>query len=281
MAMNNTAPTNAEIVNHDSFAKLKAKNRRKNLRRKLFSLIVILLLCGALAFLCITLFFGLKTTKVIGNSKYSAEDIIKACNFDSSTNLLSISYAKTEEKLRAQFPYIGKVEFERKLPSTLVITVNEDVPTFYTEIYGDWFLLSEDLRIISRHDSSEAIKVKDLDVIKIKLPSVSYAVSGEKVQFTYKANYTSMTNFLHDLKSLNLIDDIGFIDATNRYHISVYSSDGRYKILLGDASELETKLLFINKIIKTSFSNMTIAEINAELVSSITVLKQNERFRFD
>lgn len=282
--MNNVKPhstSTAELVNQDSFERLKNKNRHKEIRRKLFSILIAVLLCLLLIIVCIVLFFGMKSTVVTGNIKYSDEEIISACGFDSSTNLFGIDFDDTSAAIKKQLPYIDSISFERKLPSTLLIKVNEDAPTFYTEISGDWFILSNNLRIISRYDSKGSVEIQDLGLIRIMLPEVSYAVTGEEMRFVRDANRDFIIKFIDQLNEINLIPDIQCIDASDRYHICIYSSNGRFKILVGDASELDVKLLFTSKVIDSAFGEMTVATINAEQTESVVVLKQNERFVFD
>ena len=51
--------TNAELVNNDSFLRLRAKNRYKEFGRRIFYVFVALILIAIVAFVCITVFFGL------------------------------------------------------------------------------------------------------------------------------------------------------------------------------------------------------------------------------
>ena len=274
-------PSNAEIINQDSFEKLKAKSRHKKIFRRLFSIVFTVAICALFGFICVILFFGLKETEVIGNVKYKSDDIINACGFDDSTNLFSIDIDETAKKIKSKFSYISSVEFEKKLPSKLIIKVTEDSPSYHAEIAGDWFMMSNDLRVISRFESKPDLLSQGMDTEMIKLPEVLYAVVGEKVHFLRDATLSYMTDFLADLKENDTLDEIDCIDASDKYHINIYTSSNRYRIMLGDGSNLDSKLLLVKKVIETSFDDSFIATLNAEVDNSVVIIAQNERFSYE
>ena len=126
--------SNAELINNDSFLKLKTKNKHKEIRRKLFYLFIGIALTVFVAVICIVVFFGLKNVEIRGNSKYTEEQILKACGFSKADNLLALDLDKAEEKIKAKCPYVSDVSFKIVLPSTLIITVVEDAPSYCTVI---------------------------------------------------------------------------------------------------------------------------------------------------
>ncbi len=274
-------PTNAELVNQDSFERLRSKNRRKEIRRRIFYFIVAAVLIAAIGAVCVALFFGLKQTEVRGNSRYTTEEILSVCGFTSDTNLFAIDFGKTEEALKKAYPYIREVSFERILPSTLVITVTEDAPRYCAEIHGDWFLLTDDLRVISRHDLYEEVSVLSLPVTYLFLPEVDYAVAGEHVRFAQASAYKYMTAFLNELTAHPFFKTVDCIDASDRYHIALYAEDGRYLVEIGNTESLDTKLRFVAKVLEDpTFTNTTFASINVEYVKQVIVLKQDKPFEF-
>jgi len=276
-----SAPTNAELVNRDSFEKLRSKNRRREIGRRVFYFFIALLLIASVAAVCIALFFGLKQTEVQGNLRYSEEEILSVCGFTADTNLFAIDFEKTERALLEAFPYLRDVSFRRVLPSTLVIRVTEDAPRYCAEIHGDWFLLAHDLRVISRHDLYEEIEVLSLPLIYLYLPEVDYAVAGEHVRFSQASSYKYMTSFLDELTAHDFFKTVQCIDASDRYHIDLYASNGRFLVKIGNTESLDTKLRFVTKVLEDpTFTQTTIASINVEYVKQVIVLKQDKPFSY-
>lgn len=272
--------SNAELINNDSFLKLKTKNKHKELRRKLFYLLVGITLTVLVAIICIVVFFGLKNVEIKGNSKYSEEDILKASGLSKADNLFGLDLKKAEEKIKNKCPYVSNVDFKIVLPSTIIINVTEDAPSYCTEIYGDYFLLSEDLRIISKHDMYEELEVLSLPIIYLKLPEVSRAVAGEVIKFDKNSSYDHIIDLLGNLKLQSIHSQIDCVDTSDRYHIVLYANDCRYKINLGTSDNLDTKLKFVNKVIEEEYDDGAIVSFNVEKVNQIVVLEQEFLFEF-
>ncbi len=272
--------SNAELVNNDSFLKLRSKNKRKEIGRKIFYVAVGVSLTALIAIVCVVVFFGLKKVEIRGNSRYTEEQILEACGFSPSDNLFGVDLKKAEKDIIKKYPYISKVTFKRVLPSTLIITVTEDAPSYCAEIYGDYFLLSEDLRIISKHDIYEDIEVLDMPVIYLKLPQVERAVQGERIVLDKDSNYDHIIEFLSLLKEQEIYNRTDCIDASDRYHLVLYTDGSRYKIDIGTKDNLDTKIKFVKKVIETAFNQYSIVAINVEKVNQIVVRELDEPFEY-
>ncbi len=278
---NQNEPTNAELVNQDSFEKLRSKNRRKEILRRIFYIVIAVLLVAVIGVVCITVFFGLKSVEIRGNSRYSTSDILSVCDFSSDTNLFAIDFEATEAAIVKNCPYIREVSFRRVLPSTLIMTVVEDTPKYCAEIHDDWFLLSDDLRVISRHDIYEEVSILSLPITYLLLPEVDYAVAGEVVRFSQPSAFNYLKSFLTEISAHSFYEQVECIDTTDRYHINLYAGEGKYLISIGNSESLDTKLRFVAKVLEDpTFTSTTIASINVEYVNHVIVLKQDRPFSY-
>lgn len=272
--------SNAELVNNDSFLKLRSKNKRKEIGRKIFYFVVGVSLTVLIATVCIVVFFGLKNVEIKGNVRYTEEQILEACGFSASDNLFGIDLKKVEKDIIKKYPYISNVSFKRVLPSTLVIKITEDAPSYCAEIYGDYFLLSSDLRIISKHDIYEDIEMMDMPVIYLKLPQVERAVQGERVVFDKESNYDHIIEFLALLRKHEVYNRTDCIDASDRYHLVLYTDGSRYKIDIGTSDNLDTKIKFVKKVIETHFNENSIVAINVEKINQAVGREHDEPFKY-
>ena len=276
----NNEMTNAELVNNDSFLRLKAKNRHKEIGRRIFYVFVALFLIAFVAVVCIAVFFGLNKVEIKGNSKYTEEQILKACELSSADNLLTLDLDAVEERIYKACPYISDVSFKIALPSTLIVTVTEDAPSYCTEIYGDYFLLSEDLRVISKHDLYEDIEILDIPIIYLKLPQVERAVAGEKIVFDKNSSYNHTVDFLCSLKEQPIYGSLNCVDATDRYHLTLYANEKRHRIEIGTSDNLDTKLKFVAKVVEEAYNEFSIVSFNVEKVNAIVVLERDTLFEY-
>ncbi len=272
--------SNAELVNNDSFLRLRSKNKRKEIGRRIFYIAVGAALITLITAVCIVVFFGLKRVEIRGNSRYTEEEILEACGFSPSDNLFGADLARARDEIIKSCPYISKVTFKRVLPSTIIVTVTEDAPSYCAEIYGDYFLLSEDLRIISKHEMYEDIEILGLPIVYLKLPQVERAVSGERIIFDKDSNYRHLTDFLSELRKQEIFKRTDCVDASDRYHLVLYTDGSRYKIDIGTSDSLDTKIKFVKKVIEEAFDQYSIAAINVERVNQIVVRELDTPFQF-
>ena len=115
-------------------------------------------------------FFTVDSIEVRGNNRYTAEEIINIAHAVPGHNLLYNPGKQEIVSYLEQNPYIKSAEVTRKLPSTLVITVNERVQACAFK-YDDDFLIMDDEGILLKKTRTEPkiTMVKGMIVSKIKL----------------------------------------------------------------------------------------------------------------
>ena len=103
-------------------------NRKRKRGRRRFGLLF-KLLCGAAlvaaATLGATVFFQVETIAVVGNSRYTAQEVIDASGVQIGDNLFQMNKNQISQQILQRLPYVGEVSPQRGLPSTLTIQVTE------------------------------------------------------------------------------------------------------------------------------------------------------------
>ncbi len=274
----------SELVNSESLKTLNAKTRRRQILRTIFYVVIAaLLLAGAFA-AGIALLFRLRTVEVSGNERYPTDEMVEASGIRLNTNLLFIDTEEAERKIAEAFPYIRNVTVAKAYPDRIRITVMEDTAKWYGKIWDQWFILTADLRVMEKIPGPEyAESYEDAVLRRVKLPPVNYAVVGEKIVFGSATAYEYTVSFLDELTSIDIFEKLEFIDASDRYHITLYMNDHRYKMMIGDSAAIEAKIRLIEKIISDSddIDQITIASFNAEYVNPIIYRKENELYSYE
>lgn len=115
-------------------------NRKRKRGRRRFGLLF-KLLCGAAlvaaATLGATVFFQVETIAVVGNSRYTAQEVIDASGVQIGDNLFQMNKNQISQQILQQLPYVGEVSPQRGLPSTLTIQVTEISAAAQVEVYQD------------------------------------------------------------------------------------------------------------------------------------------------
>lgn len=268
----------AEILNNDSFERLKNKKTRRVVVRRISYVLISVVVCAIFVIVCVSLFFKVSDIRVEGCSRYAPENLIQASGIETEQNMYSISEKKLNSILTEKYPYINKVRITRELPSTLVIKITEDEPVFYTEIYGESFVLSNDMRVLENVQSAERLAECREYLIKISLPSPSRVVLGEEVEFSKKSSYDYMMVILDAMKADGIYSRVNSINASDKFGIYIIADNRRLKIILGDNSNILEKLNFMYAIMDEYIKENTIASIDVSYTDSAVATFENELF---
>lgn len=72
-----------------------------------------------------TVFFQVEQIEVAGNSRYTQEEIVAATGIEPGDNLFRMNKFAIQDHVLEQMPYVEDILIRRRLPSTIVITVEE------------------------------------------------------------------------------------------------------------------------------------------------------------
>jgi len=232
---------NESTLSSIKYYKHTAKLKELFLRRLLPVILILGFLFGFVLY-----FFRLQHLYFVNLNGYDAEDIFRAIDVRKNQFIFTISDSAIEKRLRAQFPYIEDVEVELALPDTVNLIFTEDSALFYTQMYDEYFVISESMRVLARCDTEEELEP---GLRRITLPPVSYAVVGHELRFFDVSYLPFLTSFLDVIETSDIYRHISAMDLSNRFDI-VLSYDDRLEIELGDNENLETRLLFIKSTIE-------------------------------
>lgn len=150
----------------------KREKKRKAIRRRtaFWTGLSIILLSIAGFLFSISGFFTVDSIEVKGNSHFTAEEIINIAHAVPGRNLLYHTDEKPITDYLEQNPYIKSASVTRKLPSTLVITVEERTEAICFN-YDDDYLIMDDEGILLKKTRTEPkiTNVKGFVVTRIRL----------------------------------------------------------------------------------------------------------------
>lgn len=136
-------------------ARKKRDRRRRRRGRfglfyKLLSILVIFaaLLIGSVAF------FRVNEVTVMGNQRYSAQEIAAASGVSAGDNLFLVNKPQTARAIMKRLPYVKNVTPIRRLPDTLELRVTESAAVAAVEAEGSWWLLDESGKLLEQGDAA-------------------------------------------------------------------------------------------------------------------------------
>ncbi len=244
---NNPEISNAELVNRDTFERLMAKKRHKIIFRRINYILISIVLCFVFIIVCMALFLKIEDIKVVGNERYSEEQIVYSSGIEVGQNLYAINKKSAKGLIMSDYPYINEVVIRRTLPSTLTFRITEEIPIYYTEICGEYFVLSSTLRVLEKTDADPNLNRED-KLVLLLLSDVKSAIVGQEIEFTKQLAFDYIGTFIKNVTEHEIASELTEIDISSKYNIYVTYQD-RFRIYLGDNSETEMKLTFAKLMI--------------------------------
>jgi cell division protein FtsQ len=221
--------------NKDS--KRRMRKRKRILNFVLFVMIITLLYLFAFK----TKFFDVKSIEVSGNKKMSYEKIVNTSTFIKGENIFRVSKKLGEESLN-RLPYIKNVKIKRKLPSTMIIEVEERKEIAIVPYIGSFVYIDDDGYILSiegKKGETQLPQIFGLELVDLE--------AGENLFDKLEGNdIRDFIVFSEQAKLLQLMKYINFSDNNN----TKVQLNNDIKVAFGPLDNVKYKLSFLSKILK-------------------------------
>lgn len=220
------------------------KRRRKivDKHKKTAFLFKVLLIVFVIAtfFVATTVFFKINDITVVGESRYTDEQIISSTGIEIGDNLMFIEKISIAKNMFNELLYLDEVKINRLFPDVLEITVKDSVAAFTFSEDGQNILLDTNGKYLENiEDSTGYIQIIGLEPLLLHI--------GDNIFETYVPSSQLLEQIITSLKSHNLLSDIKVIDITKDYEIKLKYTD-RFDVLIGDNTELDKKILFLSTV---------------------------------
>lgn len=238
-----------------------ARARRRRRRAILFYLFTFLLVIAAAVTLSLTVLFRIDTIRVENTSAYSQEEILEACGIQTGENLFLADVDQAAQEIDEKLPLTGGVSVARKLPATLVITVEEPVLSAAFEQDGQYVVLSNEEKVV-QITGTQPDGCPVVAGLKLKDPQ-----EGKKAVAEDAKTLDALNRITKTLESCQL-SDITRIDVSDIYQMMVVYQ-GRIRILLGTSNDLETKISAAKKIVEGELGEKEKGELDVSLTRDL------------
>lgn len=225
-----------DIKSKESLQKFVRRSRNRKSLGKLGRMALFVALAAVFVTLAMAAMFRVRTIEVAGTTRYSAQQVIVVSGISEGDSLFS---SPDLSVLHDRLPYIKSAKISRKLPYTITITVSEDSAGYYCELYGEYFALSEDLRVLERADSDEGF-VSD-GYVRLELPAIDSAVVGGRIVFESDADDKYVSAYVSAMQDSTLKYRVTAFDLRDKFDLKLIC-DGIYLVEIGDGEDLATKL---------------------------------------
>lgn len=225
-----------------------AGERRRFVERKrgLLMGLMITVMFVVIMLLIYKVLFVVRNVTVVGAEKYTPEQIELAAGVERGDNLYSFRGSKVSENVTLACPYIKSVAVDREIPSDVTYTVTEDEAAYYAVIFGEYKILSRELRVLETAESAEKIPE---GLIKLKLPAVAYSVTGRGIRLADERRDYGMREVLRAVEECGLMPRLTTVDLRDQFDVSIVV-ESHIKLIVGDTANISRKLKVAEKVLE-------------------------------
>lgn len=236
---------------------------------------IFILKCTMLSVLFITLIlcamfsplFNIKTIEVQGNEKMTENEIISLSQIQINENTFQLNKGKIKKRIKEN-AYINQVTIKRKLPSGIIITVEERKPAYLLEYGGGYLYLDKQGYFLEI-----AQEKLELPILQEASTDTTEFVVGNRLNEKDLEKLPILARIM-ELAQINSIDSlITRIDIGEKEDIKLIFETKQKTAYLGDSSNLNTKILTIKSILEKEEGKA------GEIFVNMDLNKENPMFR--
>lgn len=231
-------------------AKLKEVRRRQNLIIAAVILAIGSLLVGAV-YLYTSDIWDIRRVEVTGAKRLAKPEIVAALGLEPRTSLLKFA-GEVHARRLAKLPWLKKVTFSRRLPSTLVVVVEERRPLFAVKAAGNSYVVDEEGFVIAEGEELSA-GLTPLESLRVR-----------RVRVGHKITSAAFRNAARTLRSFDAATrgTIMTVSAPSVDQLSIWTDDD-VEIVLGRAGNTGFKMSVARKIIQTNPTKVVYIDVTA------------------
>ena len=139
--------------------------------------IFLTVICVALV-LGMSVFFRVSKVEVVGNSIYTAEEVVDASGIGKGDNLFFINRFSAASRIFSKLPYVDKAKVTRALPNRVTITIQESSAMAYVKADDGYWVVDQNCKLLKSVTDSELTGLARIDGITPVEPKVGEVLNA-------------------------------------------------------------------------------------------------------
>ena len=208
--------------------------------------ILTFLLVSVVLFFGVSVFFRIHEFTVIGDTRYSTEEIAAASGISRGNNLIFIRPEEAVRNIERNLPYVANAQVTRRFPSRVEIQITEALALAYVPYGTRYVILDRAAKVLEIADERPDGMISILGVEIAEAPR-----AGENLSFgeAERQRLVYVQDILNMLQQLGLYPNVLQIDMENLLDPTLYY-DGRLIVRLGPNRQLPRKMNLLRSILE-------------------------------
>lgn len=243
------------------------EKERKNVRRKIVTRIVLLVLILIFIFVCLTIspIFNVEEIEVKGNSKVSSERIISVSEIKKYKNMFLFKKSSATKRILETESYIESAKIKRNIPNKITIYVKEREPILQIKLEDDTYVYINNQGYVVQFSEEKLDKVPVIKKVETDL------INLKTKENTIRLNENDLNSLGIILKMMSIMKDyeidsyIEGFDISNSNDLIIFLNQKNKKVHFGSCSDLNTRILYLKKILEDTKNEKGEIFINGNL----------------
>lgn len=227
--------------------------------------IIIIAVCSLFLFLSSS-FFNIKEVIVENNELVSTEEILSLIQIKGK-NIFSVNTKSLNKKLKEN-AYIESVSIKRNLPNKITLDLEERKIKYMIQLGEAYIYINNQGYILDKNSEK-----KDVPILVGVVTDASNFQIGNRLDVADLAKIDITNRIIECASNNGILPLISKIDISNPKNYTLYLESERKTVYLGDCSNLNTRILYVNAIIEQE------SGIEGEIFVNVDLNTQNVYFR--
>ncbi len=239
-------------------------------------LILALIIIGALIVLFLTSVFNIAEFDTVNEGRYTPEELAEAGEIKKGEKIYSADLERAERLILEEFTEIGSIRVSRDLPNRIIFEPVYASAKYYIELYGEFYTLSDSLRVLERVESRSYCT--SLRLVRLYLPEIRRAVAGEVLSFAEENASEYISRMLSAVSDSDLYGQIDKLYIESKFECHAVKTDS-FKISFGECRDEKIKLQMAMRVMEEGgYYTQTGVFIDASDASQVSVaVRKNEK----
>lgn len=258
---------------------MSARNQKKSRAGSYLTvggLILALLVIGTLIVCFLTSILNIAEFSTANEGRYSPQELAEAAGIELGDKIWSVDVKDAERKILDTYTEIGSVKVKRDLPDKIVFEPVYASAKYYIALYGEYYTLSDGLRVLERVASKNYCT--GLRLVLLELPEIRRAVAGEVLSFADESAVEYVGRMLSAVSESDLYGMIDKLSIKNKFESFALKNDF-FKITFGEVKDENLKIKMALRVMEDGgYHTRTGVFVDATDASEVTVaVRKNEK----
>ena len=240
-------------------AKKRRKSKKKKINKKILGFFSIIILVAIIVVLALTApIFNITKIEINGNEKVSKDTIIALSGIKMGENIFRFNNNMIQNV--KQNTYIEKVEIQRKMPGTVVISVKERKIKYQINLINSYVYLDKNGYLLE--NSAERKNVPVIVGFSIKEDEM---LNEKRLKDNDLEKLANAAKIIEAAKAINIDNLITEVNVEDKNNTILYLESKSKKINVGDTTNLTNKMLYVQKILENEEGKSGSVFVNGDI----------------